>query len=229
MGKLSIFVDESGDFGAYSSHCPYYIISLVLHDQSNDIKPLIQKLDEEIKALGYEGDFAIHTAPLIRKEEMFSAVQPNERRALFSKLFYFVMKSEIRYKTFVFEKRQFENIFKLEGRMAKEMSQFIRANLNYFQAFDDVILYYDNGQHELKAILNTVLTTELSHYDVRRVLPKDYKLFQAADLICTLKLLSLKCERKELSNSELLLFHNERDLKKQFLKPIKKKSFDELK
>ena len=27
MGKLSIFVDESGDFGAYSSHCPYYIIT----------------------------------------------------------------------------------------------------------------------------------------------------------------------------------------------------------
>ncbi len=186
MGKLSVFVDESGDFGAYSSHCPYYIVTMVFHDQNSDINPMIQKLDEEIQSLGYGKGFAIHTAPLIRKEEMFASVLPNERRALFSKLFYFVMKSDIKYKTFVFEKSQFENAFKLQGRMAKE----------------------------------------LSSYDARKVLPKDYKLFQAADLICTLKLLGLKCERKELSNSELLLFHGERDLKRQFLKPIKKKSFD---
>ena len=225
MRKLSIFVDESGDFGEYSPHTPYYIITMLFHDQDSDIQSQIQKLDEEIQLLGYEKDFVIHTAPLIRKEEMFFAVPPNERRALFTKLFYFVMKSDIRYRTFVFEKRQFETAFKLEGRMAKEMSLFIRSNLAFFQTFDDVVLYYDNGQHELNRILNAVLTTELSQYDARKVLPKDYKLFQAADLICTLQLLSLKCELGGLSNSERLLFHNERELKKHFLKPIRKKEF----
>ena len=107
--------------------------------------------------------------------------------------FYFTLKSDIQYKTFV---------------------------------FDNVILYYDNGQHELNRILNAVLSTELSHYDIRKVLPKDYKLFQAADLICTIQLLALKREHKELSNSELLLFHNERELNKQFIKPIMKKQFE---
>ena len=150
-------------------------------------------------------------------EEMFSSVSPNERRSLFTKLFYFVMKSDIRYKTFIFEKRQFENVLKLEGRMAKEISQFIRGNQEFFQSFESVVLYYDNGQHELNRILNTVLATELSQYDVRKVLPKDYKLFQAADLICTLQLLSLKCDRHELSRSEQLIFHNERELKKTVL------------
>ena len=227
MRNLSIFVDESGDFGAYSNHSPYYIVTMLFHDQDKDINPMIKKLDEEILSLGYEKDFVIHTAPLIRKEEMFNAVMPNERRALFTKLFYFVLKTDIQYKTFVFEKKEFENTLKLEGRMAKEMSQFIRSNLDFFQGFDNVILYYDNGQHELNRILNTVLTTELSQYDIRKVLPKDYKLFQAADLICTLQLLSLKRERKELSNSELLLFHNERELNKQFIKPIMKKKFPE--
>ena len=225
MKDLSIFVDESGDFGSYSSHSPYYIITMLFHNQAKNIQPMIQKLDEEIQSLGYDRDFVIHTAPLIRKEEMFNSVAPNERRALFTKLFYFVMKSDIQYKTFMFEKKQFENTLKLEGRMAKEMSQFVRSNLLFFQNFDNVILYYDNGQHELNRILNAVLTTELSQYDIRKVLPKDYKLFQAADLICTLQLLSLKAERKELSHSELLIFHNERELKKQFLKPIKKKMF----
>lgn len=135
------------------------------------------------------------------------------------------MKSDISYKTFVFAKRQFDDVLKMEGRMAKEMSQFIREHIEFFQSFEQVILYYDNGQRNLNRILNSVLSTELSQYDVRKVCPKDYKLFQVADLICTLQLLAIKHEKKELSNSELLIFHNPKDLKKQFLKPIQKKEF----
>ena len=178
MGILSIFVDESGDFGTYSQHSPYYIVTMVFHNQESKITEQIQKLDQEILSLGYEKDFVIHTAPLIRKEEMFSSVSPNERRALFTKLFYFVMKSDIHYKTFIFEKRQFENVLKLEGRMAKEISQFIRGNQDFFQSFESVILYYDNGQHELNRILNTVLATELSQYDVRKVFRKIINCFR---------------------------------------------------
>ena len=37
MKELSIFVDESGDFGEYNHRTPYYIISMVLHDQKIDI------------------------------------------------------------------------------------------------------------------------------------------------------------------------------------------------
>lgn len=113
----------------------------------------------------------------------------------------------------------------MEASMARAISNFIRDELGYFQSFDNVILYYDNGQHELNRILNTVLATELTQYDVRRVMPSDYKLFQVADLICTLVLLEQKQINKELSKSELLLFHTARDLKKDFLKGIHKKEF----
>lgn len=88
-----------------------------------------------------------------------------------------------------------------------------------------MILYYDNGQHELNRILNTVLATELADYETRRVLPNDYKLFQVADLICTLELLEQKIQDRDLSKSEQLLFHSKRDLKKDFLKGIHKKEF----
>lgn len=33
-------------------------------------------------------------------------------------------------------------------------------------------------------ILNTVLAAELVDYDVRKVVPSEYKLFQVADLFC---------------------------------------------
>ena len=229
MGQLSIFVDESGDFGEYSTHSPYYIITMIFHDQNKDIQPNINHLNESLENIGLGKDFAIHTEPIIRREEIYENMSPNERRAILSKLFYFVMKSDISYKTFIFEKRQFDDLLKLEGRMAKEMSLFIRENIEYFQTFDEVILYYDNGQRNLNRILNSVLFTELSKYDVRKVSPKDYKLFQVADLICTLQLLNIKHKKNELSKSELLIFHNPKDLKKQFLKPIQKKEFTGLK
>ena len=41
MNELSIFIDESGDFGEYSYHSPYYIISMVFHEQSIDISKLL--------------------------------------------------------------------------------------------------------------------------------------------------------------------------------------------
>lgn len=44
MKELSIFVDESGDFGEYKQHAPYYIITMVFHDQSNDISSNITML-----------------------------------------------------------------------------------------------------------------------------------------------------------------------------------------
>ena len=135
------------------------------------------------------------------------------------------MNSEIRYKSFVFRKSEYENSFKLEARMARDLSQFIRENLSYFQGFEKVILYYDNGQHELNRILNTVLATQLAEYDVRKVIPNEYRLFQVADLICTLELLRVKVECGKLSNSEERIFHSVRDLKKDFLKGIHKKEF----
>ena len=86
-------------------------------------------------------------------------------------------------------------------------------------------MYYDNGQHELNRILNTVLATQLADYDVRKVIPNEYRLFQVADLICTLELLKAKIEHGKLSNSEERIFHSKRDLKKDFLKGICKKEF----
>ena len=53
MKELSIFVDESGDFGAYEKHAPYYIVTMVLHDQSVDINSEIKKLNKTLLHLGY--------------------------------------------------------------------------------------------------------------------------------------------------------------------------------
>lgn len=53
MKELSIFVDESGDFGDYAEHSSYYIISMILHDQSIDITKDVDWLESKLADLGY--------------------------------------------------------------------------------------------------------------------------------------------------------------------------------
>ena len=48
---------------------------------------------------------------------------------------------------------------------------------------------------------------------------------QVADLLCSLKLVSLKMENNMFSKSEMMFFGNLRDLKKNYLKPLQKKEW----
>lgn len=224
MKTLSIFIDESGDFGEYSKHSPFYIISMVMHNQDIDISNAIDKLNSNLKNCGMS-DICIHTEPLIRKEESFTNILPNERRTILTKLYYFATKIDINFATFVYKKHEFKDslksdTFKLESKMVKDINSFIYKNKAYFDKFEKVILYYDNGQKNINRILNYILTTNFTDYEVRKVLPKDYKLFQVADLICTLELINNKITTQNLSRSETFIFKSKGDFRKDFIKKL---------
>ena len=70
LKELSVFIDESGDFGDYSYHSPYYIITMVFHRQDVDIQEKINRPDTELSYLGLN-NLCIHTGPIIRKEEIY--------------------------------------------------------------------------------------------------------------------------------------------------------------
>lgn len=66
MKELSVFIDESGDFGGYQNHAPYYIVTLILHNQSKSISESINKLNSAILNTDFDINHSIHTGPLIR-------------------------------------------------------------------------------------------------------------------------------------------------------------------
>ena len=79
MHKLSIFVDESGDFGEYQPHSPYYIVTMVIHEQDVNIYPQIDRLNNSLALMNLP-NHTIHTEPLIRREENYIHMSPNEPR-----------------------------------------------------------------------------------------------------------------------------------------------------
>ena len=155
---LSIFVDESGDFDLKSKHSPYYIFTLVFHNQDADIKNDILKLDRHILEKKYE-KHAIHTAPLIRKEKPYENYNYEERKILFSQLYFFSRECKISYHAFIFEKKKFINKEKLISKMAQELGSFIKEKHDYFLPFNKIKVYYDNGQSEISSILLVSLST----------------------------------------------------------------------
>lgn len=224
--ELSIFVDESGDFGYYNSkYAPQYIFSMVFHNQCDEIEEDIKRLDKEMANLGYF-NHVVHTSPLIRKEEVYCNLMPNERRAIFTKLFFFFKNAPICYKSFVFERKECVDEAELKKRIVTSLERFLNDNYSYFASFDKVKLYYDNGQKQLASIMTDVLENNISVFERKTdVKPYKYKLFQVADMICTLQLLKIKAENNSLTESEKSIFHSARDLKKDFLKKLNLKSF----
>lgn len=224
MKELSIFIDESGDFGVYSYHSPYYIITMVFHDQENDIQPSVAKLNRELSYIGLD-NLCIHTGPIIRKEEVYETMTINDRRRVFNKMVAFIRQTDIRYKCFYIDKKHILDVVEATGKLSKQISLFIRNHYADFLAFDDVKIYYDNGQVEVSKILSSVFNALLPNPIFRKVMPSDYKLFQAADLLCTMFLVELKLKESILSKSEMIFFGNTRDLKKNYLKPLHKKEW----
>lgn len=220
---LSVFIDESGDFGEYNYHSPYYMVSMVLHEQKNDLSNEIRFLDKRISVLGFP-IHAIHAGPLIRREDFYFRYSDFEKRkSLFNAMYQFTRKCNIRYISPYIRKSECSDFLQMKAKLSKAILMELNRNFEYFNSFDKIIIYYDNGQNELTKILTSVFNILFSNIEFRKVSPSDYKLFQTADMICTLELLALKAEHNQFTKSEREFFTSERDFKKCRLKEIRKK------
>lgn len=225
MKELSIFVDESGDFGAYEPHAPFYLFTLVFHDQHSDITEPLLHLEKGLTDIGLNKEHCFHAGPIIRREEDYQNLSITERRRCLNRILTFAKYSDISYITFTVEKRHVTDSLELTIALTKQLSSFIRDEYAFFSKFDRIIVYYDNGQVELNKLLASVFAVMLPQAEFRKVMPADYRLFQVADLFCTMELVSLKYERRIMSKAEEAFFGSMRDMKKNYLKHILNKRY----
>lgn len=219
---LSVFIDESGDFGPYDYHSPYYIVSMILHEQCNLIDENIVALESHISNLGYQ-PHAVHVGPLIRRESIYINELMENRKKVFSALFNFARKLPFNYINAKIKKSECNDVVELTSKLSKSISKVLKEHSEYFESFDKIIVYYDNGQVELTKILTTLFSALFYNVEFRKVTPVDYKLFQVADLVCTLELLEEKANTNSFSHSETEFFHSVRDFRKNYYKWIAKK------
>ncbi len=142
---LSCFIDETGDFGNYDPNCQYYMVSAVLHDQSNSIKKQLEGMEQYLSDLGFP-HHALHAGPLLRREADYAEMQMEDRKKLFNLLFNFARKIPIKFFCAKVKKSECKDPDELDAKLTKAIKNEVLKSEKYWNSFDKIIIYYDNGQ-----------------------------------------------------------------------------------
>ena len=211
---ISVFIDESGDFGFVGDASKYYLITFIFHNQKYDISSNIEKIKNRP---------VFHAGPIIRREYPFQNDSLEERKKLIQSIFMFTHSLPIKTKTFCYSKKEFNNdIFKMQAKMSKDLYNFFLENRKFFSDYK-LKIYYDNGQNLLTKLLNFNLAITAIDYEFKKeVHARDYRLYQVADFISTVRLLEVKLKNNELSKTEKMIIDT-RNLKNVYLRTLKKK------
>lgn len=91
-----------------------------------------------------------------------------QRKVMLAYFSSFIRKLPISYITLVYRRSQFEDPARLMERMGRDISSARIERLGFFQSFDDVKVYYDNGQDIVKQALDRSVGKVRSKGVVRR-------------------------------------------------------------
>ena len=115
---LSVFIDESGNFGPYDTAAPYYLVAMILHNQDVSITENISIMDGHIDRLGYP-NHAIHTGPLIRRESVYANELMEDRKRLFNALFHFARRLDFHYICPKIRKIECPDVITMTGKLSE--------------------------------------------------------------------------------------------------------------
>lgn len=221
MSEVSIFVDESGGQGGNSK---YYVLTMLFHDQADDIAPII---DCHRKGLAERGllDLPFHAGPLMNGHDQYEGMPLERRKAYFSLFFIDLQHLPITYQTFFYKRNEFADKEALSNRMRRDITTFLFDNLSFFQSFEKVKIYYDNGQQIVASALHAAIEYVLStnSYLYRKSKNADFILAQAADFLCAIELVARKFDNSEASRTEEKFFGSARNFKRNYLKKVRRK------
>ena len=201
---LSIFVDESGGQKGHSKYC---IVTLVFHVQSIPVESHILSMMQNLKLKSLP-NIPFHASPLMYGKDDYSEVDIETRKRLLSNFEAFCRRVPFTYKVFAYLRSKVSDPEDFAARLKRDLVVFLSENLNYFQSFDCVKIYYDDGQQMVSKALHEALDFMISKEAIlyKTVNPKEYCLFQIADYLCTINLTELKFQNKELTETDIKFF-----------------------
>lgn len=219
MKILSIYVDETGDFGPYNSNTPIYGVSFVLCGDLDRCGCYLEKFNRRIKNKKQD-DFALHAGPLIRNEGPYVGLNREDRVELFDIGYDLLLESPVKLLTTFARKTETKVT---EQEIAKSISRVIFDNLSFFRSFDEINIYYDNGQTQLRGLILGIFSANFLKFNLILAKQNEHPFMQLADICSTLLLLDFKTKEGNLTKSEIEFFGGRRNLKKVYLSSFRKK------
>lgn len=223
--EISVFVDESGSFESTEESSRFYLVCMVFHDQSNRIDDEVGKLGLALANYPVGPDHCAHIGPLIRREEIYAGMSRDERQRIFGIMMAFMRRIDISYKCFVIDKHFNNRETAVHDVLLQDINRFLVDNAHLFNSYDKLKVYYDNGQSQMNRLLHEAFAMFSSTVEfVSNVQPEKYRLFQVADLLCTLELIDNRLEAGlPMTKSEYRFFGGEHKFRKNIRRQFKSK------
>ena len=206
MKRLNIFVDETGEFGFSNGSSDLYGVSFTFHEHNDDIILELNKLNDRLKKIGYMN--MIHMADLIMRRGDYSRFSISKRKSIFNSIYQFSRKIPVKYKTIIINKKYTDNARVLKQKLSIEINNMVKEHENYFNSFDSIVIYYDNGQEILGTILDAIFSRYEGFEHIIDFNHKEKRLFQVQ--ICLLILINMiinikiKCLLQKAKNTFLV-------------------------
>ncbi|DAB16862.1 TPA: hypothetical protein CPT98_07075 [Candidatus Gastranaerophilales bacterium HUM_19] len=202
MSELGIFIDESGFFETNNIQDrglkDLYIVSFLFHNKSVAIENDVQILEKFLVEIGFNPQTPIHTMPLIRSKSPYSILSGKLRRKLFQNLFQFMRKLKLKHRTFVCDKKYCSTKQAIKKNLDNYINKMVSDNYEFFNKFDEVVIYYDEGQDYLTKILHNIFAKNLNNVRFKENVSQiEYRLLQCADMVCSLELINQRKQNGE--------------------------------
>lgn len=222
LNELSIFVDESGGQGGHSRYC---LVALVFHLQSLGVDDAIAEYEADLARRNLD-NVVSHMSPLMNGHDAYANYDMATRKMMLATFEGFVRGLPFSYKAFTYRRSEVDSPEEFSIRFRKDLMLFLIDNLAFFQKFEAVKIYYDNGQPMVAEALHKAIDYAISKQAVlyRMATQTDYRLAQVADYICTLELTDMKFKAKELTATDIKIFGEDyQAFKRNHLKHLRKK------
>ena len=165
----------------------------------------------------------IHMADLIMRRGDYRNFTISMRRSIFKAIFHFSRKISVKYKIITIDKRYTDSNRILKQKLSIEINQMVKEHEKYFNKFDEIVLYYDNGQEVLGTILDSIFYRFKRFSHRIKFNHKEKRLFQVSDMLTYIDKYDYKYHHKmEFSKSEKYFFSDE-EIRKVILELNKKR------
>ena len=224
VNRLNLPIDESGSQDFSEGR---YIVAVVLHDHSANIADPIDRYECRLSIAGLP-NIPFHGKDLLHGNQDYAAVSPGDRKRLLAQFARFVRELPFSFFVLRYGVSDARNREELEARIRRDLALFVFDRLPYFQLFDVIAVYYDNGQGAVSIALRDALDFALAKNvaDYRDADPSARRLLQVADYICTVVRVSDDYDAGKQTKTHERFFGNRRSFMQSFKKQLDRKLFN---
>ena len=219
--RLNLHIDESGSQDLSEGK---YLVGVVLHDHADDILAPIEAYEKRLLNASL-ADVPFHGKDLLHGNEGYRNVSIGDRKRLLTQFARLVRTLPILFFTLKYNSTDTHSKDEPGARIRRDLAALVFEHLEFFQSFDSIAVYYDDGQKVVSSALHDALDYVLARNvaDYRDADHIERRLLQVADYICTIERASDAYSASRQTKTHERFFGNRRTFMQSYMKQLERK------